>query len=176
MHTDSNRINLVSDAKKKQNLKVEHTIHKKRAKAFFEYRRMEAHCVQNQTFTFFLLTVKKICSYWRFLYNFTIVKGYSRSLLTPKNITSYCWTENQFQKNVNTIAFCAVYHLFLYQPCVNGFNWYLCRLRRLLVTGHNFLPPTGCLLKLKNAWRKRTLSSIRRNILTLFESSVQSNF
>lgn len=38
--------------------------------------------------------------------NFTIVKGHSKSPLNSSNVTSYCWTENEFSKDSNLISSC----------------------------------------------------------------------
>lgn len=116
----------IIDDSKKQNLRTERAIHRKRAKAFFEFIRvpkvgghptpeddliiLSFDCEKNLQ----LLKVPDSSAYYSrnvYLYNFTIVQGYSSSTLTPANVTSYVWTENQFLKNANVIASCILYHL-----------------------------------------------------------------
>lgn len=101
-------------------------MHKKKAKVFFEFLKaplidderipepdvlvLSFDCEKNLQ----LLKVPDSAAYYSrnvYLYNFTIVKGYSSSTLTPQNVTCYCWTENEYPKNANAIASCVVHHL-----------------------------------------------------------------
>lgn len=42
-----------------------------------------------------------------YLHNFTVVKGHSKSPLDQSTVHSYVWTENQYNRDSNTIAPCA---------------------------------------------------------------------
>lgn len=102
-------------------------IHKKRAKAFFDFLRppppqddgseiisdrliLSFDCEKNLQ----LLRVPDSAAYYSrnvYLFNFTIVQGHSKSKLSPDNVTSFCWTENEFTKNANAIASCVIHQL-----------------------------------------------------------------
>lgn len=106
---------------------MSYAIHKRRAKVFFQFLRppppkkdgseilddtliLSYDCEKNLK----LLKVPDSSAYYSrnvYFYNFTIVQGYSKSQLTPDNVTSFVWTENEFPKNANTIASCVAHHL-----------------------------------------------------------------
>ncbi len=106
-----------SDHTEKQNLRVERELHKKRARAFYDFAKDDSDgvciiafdCEKNQP----LPKVPDSSAYYSrqlYLYNFTVVIGPSRCPLTPTNVKSFCWFETQFAKDSNTIASC-VFHI-----------------------------------------------------------------
>ncbi|KAL1490003.1 hypothetical protein ABEB36_013919 [Hypothenemus hampei] len=46
------------------------------------------------------------CSRQVYVYNFTVVKGYSKSTINSQTVTIYCWTEKQFSKGANEVVSC----------------------------------------------------------------------
>lgn len=124
---DSNFLYYVTDEEKKHKLEVLYAVHKKRAKAFFNFLHapelqpdgseliddtfvLSFDCEKNLQ----LLKVPDSAAYYSrnvYLYNFTIVNGYSTSELDKEKITAYCWTENQFTKNANLISSCVIDYL-----------------------------------------------------------------
>lgn len=113
------------DAAKKQELVIAYSIHKKRANVFFEFLQplpMQddgSELLDDRLILSFdcekilqLLRVPDSAAYYsRNVYNFTIVRGHSKSKLTPNNVTAFCWTENEFPKNANAIASCVIHQL-----------------------------------------------------------------
>lgn len=41
-----------------------------------------------------------------YVQNFTVVMGHSKSKMDKTNVTAYCWTENQFARDSDTISSC----------------------------------------------------------------------
>lgn len=117
----------VSDINIKEHLETEYYVHEKCAKAFLNFLESPtapedgAEILDDTVILSFdftknlpLLRVPDPAVYYSrncYLCNLTIVEGYSSSQLTPDNVVAYCWTENEYPKNVNTIASCILYHL-----------------------------------------------------------------
>lgn len=109
----SEKIKRAGEETLKNTLIAECKIHKARAKAFYGLLKdnsdglliLSFDCQKN-------LPLPKIpdqATYYSkqiYLYNFTVVKGHSKATLSPGNVTSYLWLENQFQKGSNEIASC----------------------------------------------------------------------
>lgn len=100
----------------KTQLMAEKTVHKRRAKAFFSMFKdgnpnikiISFDCQKNMV----LPKIPDQSTYYSrqlYFYNFTVVEGNSKTKLTPQNVFSYCWTEEQFAKDANLIS-SAVYH------------------------------------------------------------------
>lgn len=107
------RIASTKDEAQKNSLTAEVSVHKARAKAFYSLLKdtsdglmiLSFHCQKNQP----LPKIPDQATYYSrqiYLYNFTVVRGHTKSSLTPANVTSYVWLENQFQKGSNEIASC----------------------------------------------------------------------
>ncbi|XP_072399691.1 uncharacterized protein [Diabrotica undecimpunctata] len=105
------RLKHAKQGNEKQELMTEKRVHKLRAKAFFELLK----CTDPKILIFSFDCQKNLplpklpdqATYYSrqiYLYNFTVVKGNSKSKLTPDNVTSYVWTENEFKKGSNEIA------------------------------------------------------------------------
>jgi len=45
-----------------------------------------------------------------YMFNFTVVRDTSKSKINPNTVTSFCWTENEYDKGSNAIAFC-IHHI-----------------------------------------------------------------
>lgn len=95
----------------------EPSIRRDRASAFFHYLRDDSPDVFLVSFDFEknqpLPKVLDSAAYYSrqfYLYNFTPVVGHSKSRLTKNNVTAFCWTEDTFKKDGNTIALC-LFHL-----------------------------------------------------------------
>lgn len=110
------KMKLENDLQKKNELMITHTVHKRRANAFFKELKEEKDnlftisfdCQKNMV----LPKIPDQAAYYSrqfYLYNFGIVEGSSKSSLTTKNVFLYIWTENQYVKGSNQIA-SAVYH------------------------------------------------------------------
>lgn len=100
----------------KANLIVQKRVHTLRSKAFYNLlkERVEGveifsfDCQKNQV----LPKIPDQQTYYSrqfYIYNFTVVKGTSKSSLNPFSVTSFCWTENEYKKGSNEIASC-IYH------------------------------------------------------------------
>lgn len=107
------RVCYSKDEQNKQALITQHRVHKLRAGAFYDLLRknredllaLSFDCQKNQP----LPKVPDQATYYSrqaYIYNFTVVKGFSKGKLNPTTVTSYCWTENQFPKSSNEIASC----------------------------------------------------------------------
>lgn len=107
------KIKFTVDGEEKQTLMAQKRVHKLRAEAFFQLLRenksnmlvLSYDCQKNQP----LPKVPDQATYYSrqvYVYNFTVVKGFSKGKLNPTTVTSYCWTENQFPKGSNEIASC----------------------------------------------------------------------
>lgn len=112
------KIKMATNAREKNELMTSKTVHKRRAKAFFDMLKYENPTVKVMSFDCqknmpLPKIPDQITYYSRQLYfhNFTIVDGTSKSTLTKENVFSYCWTENDFAKDSNLIA-SAVYRLY----------------------------------------------------------------
>lgn len=100
----------------KSTLMAEKTVHKRRAKEFFNMLKednpkikiLSFDCQKNMPLP---KIADQITYYSRqlYFYNFTMVEGNSKSPLTEKNVFSYCWTEDEYAKDSNLIV-SAVYH------------------------------------------------------------------
>lgn len=87
------------------------TVHKRRAKAFFDMLKYENPTVKVMSFdcqkNMQLPKIPDQITYYSrqlYLHNFTIVDGTSKSILTKENVFSYCSTENEFANYSNLIA------------------------------------------------------------------------
>lgn len=107
----SERIRSEKDKDKQQILAIEKRVHKLRAKAFYSFLRDTSQHLTIISFD----CQKNLCLpkvqdqeayYLRqlYLYNFTVVKGHSKSNLNKENCFSYCWTEDKYEKSSNEIA------------------------------------------------------------------------
>lgn len=112
------RISSAKDVTEQAALTTELRVHKARAKAFFELLQDEDpsklivsfDCEKNMP----LPRLPDQAVYYSrqfYMFNFTIVRGNSKTTLAPENVTSYMWTENEFQKDSNTIASCVFDYL-----------------------------------------------------------------
>lgn len=95
----------------KQGFRIEHRVHKLKAKPFLNLVKAERHDLK--TFSFdcqknlpLPKTPDQITYYSRqfYLYKCTVVEGSSKSPLTKDNVFAYCWTENEYAKGSNEIA------------------------------------------------------------------------
>lgn len=112
------RMKLENDPQKKHELLVQKTIHKKRAKAFYDHLKEEDPEVLNVSFdcqkNLPLPKVPDQEAYYRrqlYLYNLTVVKGNSKDKLSKENCTSYLWTEDIHKKGSSEIASCIFHFL-----------------------------------------------------------------
>lgn len=107
------RIKTCTDIEVKTRLITELRVHKLKAKAFFQLLQEDNDellipsfdCQKNQP----LPKIPDQATYYSqqvYIYNFTVVKGYSKGKINPQTVTSYCWTENQFPKGSNEISSC----------------------------------------------------------------------
>ncbi|XP_068084852.1 uncharacterized protein [Anabrus simplex] len=105
------RLKHAGPGEEKQQIITEKRVHKLRAKAFYT----SLKCTDPKIVTFSYdcqknLPLPKVpdqAAYYSrqiYLHNFTVVKGDSKSQLTPENVTAYIWTENEFGKGSNEIA------------------------------------------------------------------------
>lgn len=111
------KIKSCSDEKTKTTLMTEKRIHKMRADAYFSLLKEKEDgvevfsfdCQKNQV----LPKVPDQQAYYSrqfYIYNFTVVRGTSKSKLNPSTVTNFCWTENEYSKGSNEIASC-IYHI-----------------------------------------------------------------
>lgn len=111
------KIKRCSDEKIKVNLMTEKRVHKMRAQAYFSLLRQAENgvviysfdCQKNQV----LPKVPDQQAYYSrqlYIYNFTVVRGTSKSKLNSSTVTSFCWTENEYSKGSNEIASC-IHHI-----------------------------------------------------------------
>lgn len=110
------KIKYESNSEIKQKLMIESTIHKRRAKAFFEMLREEKPSMVTFSFdcqkNMALPKLPDQAAYFSrqiSLYNFGMVQGSSKSPLTRDNVFLYVWGEFDRPKGSNEIA-SAVYH------------------------------------------------------------------
>ena len=105
------RISMAKDEAEQAALITELRVHKACAKAFFEFLQEEDQsklilsfdCEKNIA----LPQLPDQSVYYSrqfYMCNFTIVNRNSKTNLGPGNVTSYMWTENEFQKDANMIA------------------------------------------------------------------------
>lgn len=98
-------------------LMTEKRLHKMKAQAYFNLLReaedgveiFSFDCQKNQV----LPKVPDQQAYYSrqfYIYNFTVVRGTSKSKLNPSTVTGFCWTENEYSKGSNEIASC-IYHM-----------------------------------------------------------------
>lgn len=110
------QIKTCRDLNKKDGLKTELTIHKKRADAFFDILRKENKgeitlsfdCQKNQI----IPKIPDQASYYLrqlYIYNFTVCVGSSHASQNKGNTFSYVWLENEYKKGSNQIA-SSLYH------------------------------------------------------------------
>lgn len=111
------KIKSCSDENIKANLMTEKRVHKMRAQAYFSLLR-EAEdgvaiysfdCQKNQV----LPKVPDQQAYYSrqfYIYNFTVVRGTSKTKLNSSTVTSFCWTENEYSKGSNEVASC-IHHI-----------------------------------------------------------------
>lgn len=110
------KIKAASDENTKKDMMFQLRVHKKRAKAFFNYLKDDSpnvyifsyDCQKNMP----LPKIPDQSTYYSrqfYIYNFTIVAGPSNSQLNKDNTFAYVWSEDQFPKDSNLIA-SAVYH------------------------------------------------------------------
>ncbi|CAG9833610.1 unnamed protein product [Diabrotica balteata] len=100
------KIKACRDNDMKANLIIQKRVHTLRSKAFYTLLKERDEGVE--TFSF---DCQKKSQFY--MYNFTVVRGTSKSNLNPSNITSFCWTENDYKKSSNEVAFCIYYILEL---------------------------------------------------------------
>lgn len=107
------RVKYETDEDKKAQLINEKTAHRLRYKAFYDKLKdtdselliLSYDCQKN-------LPIPKVpdqktyYSRQEYIQNFTIVQGHSKSKLYTSSVTSYCWTENEFSRDSNTISSC----------------------------------------------------------------------
>lgn len=112
------KLKACTDPLMKNTLMNDKRIYKLRAKCFYELLKEKQS--DTQTFSFdcqrnlpFPKLPDQATYYSRqlHLYNFTVVKGDSKSPLTPDNVTAYVWLENEFPKGSNEIASCVLHSL-----------------------------------------------------------------
>lgn len=106
----------VANEADKNRLMIEKTVHKKRAKAFFNMLKTEDPLIKIISFdcqkNMVLPKIPDQSTYYSrqlYFFNFTIVEGNSKSTLTSQNVFSYCWTEDEYAKDSNLIS-SAVFH------------------------------------------------------------------
>ena len=107
------RIKREKDPNLKTNLLIEKRIHILKYKAFYKTLQdkddnlliLSYDCQKNIP----LPKVPDQSTYYSrqiYVQNFTIVRGHSKSKLDQESVTSYCWTENQFRRDSDTISSC----------------------------------------------------------------------
>lgn len=107
------RIKREKDPKLKNSLLIEKRVHRLKYKAFYKSLQnkdeklliMSYDCQKNIP----LSKVPDQSAYYSrqiYVQNFTVTKGHSKSKLDRSNVTSYCWTENNFSRDSDTIASC----------------------------------------------------------------------
>lgn len=151
-----------NDNTKKQDIMVIKRVHKLKAKAF--YRLLKENKPKMKILSFDCeknLALPKLpdqSTYYSrqlYLYNFTIVEGHSKSSLTPDNVFSYCWTENEFQKSSNEIA-SAVYHR------LNNTDFTDIEVLRLVADGCGGQNKNTTIIGMCAKWLSETPSSVTR--------------
>lgn len=117
------KIKSCHDEEIKANLTIEKRLHQLRAKAFFDLLKercdgvqiISFDCQKNQV----MPKVPDQQAYYSrqiYMFNFTVVKGTSRTSLNPSTVTSFCWTENEYKKGSNEISSC-IYHILESSGC-----------------------------------------------------------
>lgn len=156
------RMKLEQNPEKKNDLLVQRTIHKKRAKAFYDHLKEEDPEVLNISFDCQKnLPLPKIPDqevYYRrqvYLYNLTAVKGTSKDKLTKENCTSYLWTEDQHKKGSSEISSC-IFHL------LNNTDFSGKTKLRLFADGCGGQNKNQILLAMCSKWLLETPSTIQR--------------
>lgn len=111
------KIKYEANTELRNELMFQKTVHKRRAKAFFDFLRQEKSglltisfdCQKNQV----LPKVPDQSAYYSrqlYIYNFTAVIGSSTSKLTKENVFIFTWTEDERPKGSNEIA-SAIFYL-----------------------------------------------------------------
>lgn len=113
---------------------VQKTVHKRRAKAFFDMLKAEHPSIKILSFdcqkNMVLPKIPDQSTYYSrqlYFFNFTVVEGNSKAPLTSRNVFSYCWTEDEFAKDANFIS-SAVYHQLcntVFTPKTPNFFYFL---------------------------------------------------
>lgn len=111
------KIKRCNDQDTKARLLTEKKVHKMKAEAFYQILRepeegvviFSFDCQKNQV----LPKVPDQQAYYSrqiYMFNFTVVRGTSKSKLNPNTVTCFCWTENEYDKGSNEIASC-IHHV-----------------------------------------------------------------
>jgi len=112
------KIKACHDKDMKANLFAQKRLHKLKSKAFYSLLKERDEGVE--TFSFdcqknqVLPKIPDQEAYYSrqfYMYNFTVVRGTSKSTLNPSNVTSFCWTENEYKKGSNEVASCIYFIL-----------------------------------------------------------------
>nr|CAH7762377.1 unnamed protein product [Callosobruchus chinensis] len=133
-------------------LLAEKRVHKLRAKAFYSLLQEEREdllilsfdCQKNQPLP---KLPDQSCYYTRqlYLYNFSVVRGHSKSKLNKDNVTAYTWTENEFAKGANEISSC------LYD-CLNSIDMTPYKTVRLICDGCGGQNKNSILISMVCSW------------------------
>lgn len=114
MHKET--IKFSQDPDEKIKLQTELTVHKAKAKAFFDALRTDVEGTKILSYdcqkNLILPKLPDQSSYYLrqlYYYNFTVCEGLSTDKQTQNNTFCYIWTENDYQKGSNQIA-SAIYH------------------------------------------------------------------
>lgn len=109
----SERVKREKDPTLRSNLLIEKRVHRLKYQAFYKHLQetdnklliLSYDCQKNNP----LPKVPDQSKYYSrqiCVQSFTVVRGHSKSKLDKSSVTSYCWTENQFRKDSDTIASC----------------------------------------------------------------------
>ncbi|CAG9793048.1 unnamed protein product [Diatraea saccharalis] len=137
----------------KNRLMIEKTVHKRRAKAFFDMLKTEDPSTKIISFdcqkNMVLPKIPDQSTFYSrqlYFFNFTIVEGSSRSSLMKQNVFSYCWTEDEYAKYSNLIS-SAVFH----RLCNTEFTPE-CNLLRIMADGCAGTNKNSILIAMLSKW------------------------
>ncbi|KAJ8896022.1 hypothetical protein PR048_001363 [Dryococelus australis] len=179
------RISSAKDEIEKGTSNTELRVHKARAKNFFEVLRDEDpsklivsfDCEKN-------IPVPRLpdqCVYYSklfYVFNFTVVRGRSDTNISPENVTSFMWTENELPKDANSIALCVFDFLqstdmsdyttlgVVSNGCggQNKNTVMVAMILKWFVTGHSYIPPDKAFGFIERDIKKREIIRTREEV------------